>query len=372
MGCAAVTTNPPLSASSPPAANHDKIEGDLLVGIAVSGGGSRAAIFTTAVLEQLWNRKPELMKEVDHISSVSGGSMASAYYVLHKPDGKPDGDFWSDMRDDLSKDFIWRGIGTILIPPVRWQVLFSGYTLTDLMAAKFSNNLYGDSTLGELEVRAHIDEKAAETGDLRDEERVFVPHLLINSTVYRCERSTNIDPAKDPEGFVRESLVWGRKFVFTDLPWQHFRESLKGSIEDGHENPDFRVWTPREIGSDVRDMRLDRAVMASAAFPVIFAPLHLKDHSADASEDDPFVELGDGGLYDNSGLETLVQLYSHILENPENENKHALIIVIDSSAPYRFSGGNVEEAGAAFAIMERRGQSLAKMVMKDGRNCGKT
>ena len=62
----------------------------LLVGIALSGGGSRAAYFGAAGLEALayirqGSDQPSLLEQVSHISSVSGGSLASSYYVTHKP-----------------------------------------------------------------------------------------------------------------------------------------------------------------------------------------------------------------------------------------------------------------------------------------------
>jgi len=65
---------------------------DVLVGIAVSGGGSRAATFAAGALEALANiRMTEsgsprsVLENVTHMSSVSGGSLATAYYAVKKP-----------------------------------------------------------------------------------------------------------------------------------------------------------------------------------------------------------------------------------------------------------------------------------------------
>ena len=63
---------------------------EVLIGLAVSGGGSRAALFAAGALEALGRLQigPEhqsVLDQVSHISSVSGGSLASAYYVLKKP-----------------------------------------------------------------------------------------------------------------------------------------------------------------------------------------------------------------------------------------------------------------------------------------------
>src|SRR5512145_1722489 len=62
---------------------------DLLLMLAFSGGGTRAASLSYGVLEEL-ARTPEgsdgsqhrLLDEVDIISSVSGGSFTAAYYAL--------------------------------------------------------------------------------------------------------------------------------------------------------------------------------------------------------------------------------------------------------------------------------------------------
>src|SRR5215831_20207315 len=64
-------------------------ERDLLLGVALSGGGSRAALFGAAGLEALARvRTPDgasLIEKISHVSSVSGGSIAATYYALKKP-----------------------------------------------------------------------------------------------------------------------------------------------------------------------------------------------------------------------------------------------------------------------------------------------
>src|SRR5262245_56591329 len=62
---------------------------DLLLGVALSGGGSRAALFGAAGLEALAGLRTadgaSVIDKVSHLSSVSGGSLAATYYVLKKP-----------------------------------------------------------------------------------------------------------------------------------------------------------------------------------------------------------------------------------------------------------------------------------------------
>jgi hypothetical protein len=56
---------------------------EVLVGVALSGGGSRAALFGAAGLEALARlRAPgggSVLEQVSYLSSVSGGSVAAAY-----------------------------------------------------------------------------------------------------------------------------------------------------------------------------------------------------------------------------------------------------------------------------------------------------
>lgn len=56
------------------------------IGLALSGGGYRAAAYHLGTLRALY--KLGLLNKIDTISSVSGGSIVSAYYLLHLGDFK--------------------------------------------------------------------------------------------------------------------------------------------------------------------------------------------------------------------------------------------------------------------------------------------
>ncbi len=67
-----------------------------LVGVAISGGGNRSALFASYVLELLGSlpvdvathgaggdaQPDSFLDTIDHISSVSGGSFAAAYFGM--------------------------------------------------------------------------------------------------------------------------------------------------------------------------------------------------------------------------------------------------------------------------------------------------
>src|SRR5215831_12325363 len=126
---------------------------DVLVGVALSGGGSRAALFGAAGLEALGRlRAPgggSVLEQVAYLSSVSGGSVAAAYYASRKPPREtpvltPEGaltadyqTFFAVYQEQISQDFE-RAL-------LRRQLL----SLAEVMAER----LLGSTTFGDLAQR---------------------------------------------------------------------------------------------------------------------------------------------------------------------------------------------------------------------------
>lgn len=71
---------------------------DVFVGLAISGGGSRAAAFGMAVLEQL--KEIGILQHVTAISTTSGGGLAGAYYAT-----KGAGIDWGDAKQRMGNRF---------------------------------------------------------------------------------------------------------------------------------------------------------------------------------------------------------------------------------------------------------------------------
>jgi predicted acylesterase/phospholipase RssA len=160
-------------------------EQDLLIGVALSGGGSRAALFGASGLEALSGLRTasgsSALERVTYLSSVSGGSLAASYYALNKPSRDvrvftPEGTvsdayrtFFEQYRSKLSQDFqtslIWRQLGSF-----RWvnSALAAG-SLSEILREQ----LLGDATMLDLSRRQA-------SGD--------APGLIINSTLYNNGR----------------------------------------------------------------------------------------------------------------------------------------------------------------------------------------
>jgi Patatin-like phospholipase len=290
---------------------------DVLVGVALSGGGSRAALFGAAGLEALGQlRAPgggSVLEQVASLSSVSVGSVAGAYYASQKPpratpvltpEGAVTADyqtFFAGFKEKLTQDFeralLWRQLLAF-----RWlNSSLAARSLAEVMAER----LLGPTTFADLAQReAHGDS----------------PQLIINTMLYNN----------------------GRRFVLTTLPpdasrydfYQDLRAALARRGQTAEFPPAFlRRWeqllsiTPLELGVDPCPIRLAGAVAGSASFLPLVGPITFR-----VGEEDLYWRTGDGGLYENQGFESLLFVFLKKLQ--DKTARRALIIVFDSSFPF--------------------------------------
>lgn len=170
---------------------HDCFSDDSFIGVAISGGGSRSAVFSAAVLFEL--QRYGILQQVDVISSVSGGSLTAAYYVLScdPPSGNfncpptvegPERFIWQYevVMAKLQKNYIGRWVGNWFWPDNIARTWFTYYDRTDIMAETFSDNLFDNSALGGEGFRFH---------DLNPQR----PYLIVNATNNTRTRSNNRD-----------------------------------------------------------------------------------------------------------------------------------------------------------------------------------
>jgi predicted acylesterase/phospholipase RssA len=281
---------------------HDA--GDVTLGIAISGGGSRSAFFAACVLDELGRMKipgsyRTYLDEVDFISAVSGGSLAAAYYCANRRARKYPYEhvaFFDRMREDMSKDFELRVVGRFFF--FDWALLeFTHFDRADMFADVWDADLLHEACFGDLDPAG--------------------PALFINATSYDT----------------------GEKFVFTREPVPPFAERVTEIVGTGAEH----TWTGKRrvgrsltfetIDSDVAPCPLSTAVKASSAVPSVLGPIVLRDRARGRD-----LHLGDGGIYDNHGLETLLEaMQGAARAHPE---RPLIIIVIDGA-------GFFEEGGVA-------------------------
>ena len=290
---------------------------DLLLGVALSGGGSRAALFAEASLEALAGLRTvdgvSVINKITHISSVSGGSLSASYYILKKPGRdvpilNADGSLSAAYRGffDLYRTEIGQDFETSLI----WRQLLSFRWLNSALAAQtlaeiLESRLYGETTLNELGAR----EKAGDA-----------PGLILNATLYNNGRRLALSglssEAFDYDFFSeleRNLKQQGRVMELTPLIRQRWKL--------------LRPMTPAELETDPCRIRVATAATASASFAPFIGPTTVR-----IGDDEAYWHIGDGGLYENSGIETLLFLYLKQLQI--KRAKRALIIAFDSSFPF--------------------------------------
>ena len=122
-----------------------------------SGGGSRAAALAELVLREMARTSYAasdgsrvLTEDVKLISSVSGGSVTSAWFGLHRDRVHPDGDL-----DDLRNDFLTKDNMATLeldaVNPITWFGLVTGkLTRIEAEEALFNERLFHNATLADL------------------------------------------------------------------------------------------------------------------------------------------------------------------------------------------------------------------------------
>jgi predicted acylesterase/phospholipase RssA len=118
------------------------------VGLAISGGGSRAANFGAAVMLELQERR--LLQQVDVISGVSGGTLPATYYGL----GEKAGPFTPEaVRRTLGFDFQSNWLWRWLLPQNIFRFWLTDFTRSDIMVQVFNKHLYHQATFADL--RSH-------------------------------------------------------------------------------------------------------------------------------------------------------------------------------------------------------------------------
>lgn len=243
-----------------------------MLGLALSGGGYRATLFHVGSLIRI--NESGLLGEIDEVTSVSGGSIISAYLGVN----------WSDLQFD--DNGVATNFGDLIVKPVRE---FCGRTIdvgvilggilspirhpSELLIKRYRKRLFGDRTLQDLPAK----------GD--------GPRFTIYST----------------------SLQTGASVRFT-----------RDYLGEYHLGKIAKPQVPVAL-----------AVAASSAFPPPLCPVKLKvDPSlwqeskiSDLHGDPELMRtlwLADGGVYDNLGLERLNRVCDRIL-------------VSDAGAPFGLS-----------------------------------
>lgn len=288
---------------------------DIELAIAISGGGSRSAVFSSAVLEQLAYipdpRHPgrTVLDGVSVISGVSGGSLSAAYYSTYKPRDFSNQDvnveFFQRYKSNMTTDFHMRGVAHYLTHP--WEAVskyYTRYRFAQTLGETFDQHIFKGNTFGYL----HERELAGEA-----------PVTLINATSMDTGKKflfTNLNVhnnwAFDPAGLIARLPQVAPS---SDRPGLTVMAQAMGT-------PIFQPFGFDSIDSDMQAFRISHAVGASCAYPVVPGPAALVNYAQTG-----YIHLADGGINDNSGVDSVVGLYlGHLAKS--NKKKRLVVIAI--------------------------------------------
>jgi len=129
---------------------------DMVLALAFSGGGTRAAAFAYGVLEELRDTEviidgqtTRLIDEVDFVTGVSGGSFTATYFALHG-----EGIFADFERRFLKRDIEKELILSLVSSPRNWfRLLSRHYNLSDLAADYYDREVFDGATFGDIQDR---------------------------------------------------------------------------------------------------------------------------------------------------------------------------------------------------------------------------
>ena len=295
---------------------------DKKIGLALSGGGYRAAAFHLGTLKAL--HRLGVLPKIDVISSVSGGSIIAAYYLLHQSENFSM--FEQRFRKKLqisSMRWIYAeliGLCCILLSVGYYCWALSVVLLIVLLIAFFIKSFY----VIPINFLIQCQYKKLFFGNKSVKDLPKHPILAINST--------------DTE--------YGKPFVFTRDRIIH----SEYQPVDGH-----LIFNPSKIS-------LAKAVMASSCIP-LFNPVRIGGRSQNVKLGKS-VYLMDGGLFDNEGIHRLV--HSH-------GKTHADFNIISNAGNTRWDAESITNMFSSLYkginIMMKRTQSMQnQQLMYDGQD----
>ncbi len=287
-----------------------------IVALALPGGGSRSAVFSAAVMFEL--QRKNLLREIDLISSVSGGSIPAALFArsceqdaecLALYEGK-EKLLWIPAQEErifdmLTTDFLRGALIKMSLP---WNLLryrTTGHDRTDTMAEVFASSLFGaGDDAGDYGMKfRHLNPRR--------------PNLVMN--------------AMNSSGKNLGGGLQGQHFLFT---LETFEDVLR---------------------SDLHEYPLAFAVVGSGAFPGAFHPLTLAAFpGSDSGQGESnvmakYLHIVDGGLYDRLGGEAIQLMLQDITErerpcvravdrvsirDDDDCLDRVMLIILDSGLPF--------------------------------------
>ena len=258
--------------------------------LAASGGGTRAAMYTTALMRGL--HEIGALKDLVLLSGVSGGGVSLAYYAGH--------------REALMNDTpgAWKAYGRVVGEPFIQEVLQgfgewriargvrTGKLLQESFGRHFSDEFSSASTFGELgsDLGLILNTSLAGSLDLSHEDYSECGASAFTACAHEYERLTTVK-----EG--------GGRLIFTNL---RFQGELGRRVPSSP--PEIRL--PYVVVADPK-VKLTDAAALHANFPPVFPNAPVDDRDARKR-----YWVTDGGTVENRGLVSVLLALRDALECP--------------------------------------------------------
>ncbi|MEW8036546.1 MAG: patatin-like phospholipase family protein [Candidatus Thiodiazotropha sp.] len=279
------------------------------IGLALSGGGFRASLYHIGVLAKL--AELDLLRHVEVISCVSGGSIIGAHYYLelrrlfdrnegNTPHDQVSRDDYIALIKRIAADFL---AGVQKNPRIR--ILANPFPNFKML---WSSTYSRTTRLGELYEKYFY---------AKEEEIAENRKLHIND--YRMD-----PPENSPGTFVPRKHNWKRESKIPELilnattlnsghNWQFtvtwMGESPVQVSEEVDKNTRYRrLYYDEDAPLEYRQVRLGSAVGASSCVPGLFEPIAMEGLYPNT-----VIRLVDGGVYDNQGIAGLLEQDCNVL-----------------------------------------------------------
>lgn len=268
------------------------------VGLALSGGGFRASLFHLGVLARL--AETDLLRHVEVLSCVSGGSIVGAHYYLEvrkllqtKSDSEIEAKDYVELVLKVTVDFlagVQRNIRTRVAASLAANVkmIIGNYSRTERVGELYEEELFSRVKDGEETAPRWLNELFIEPKDTAPgfnpkydnfRRRCKVPILVLNAT----------------------ALNTGHNWQFT-AAWMGEPPQSGNTTINLDANERLRRLYYEDAPPAFQKVRLGHAVAASACVPGLFDPLVLAGLYPDRT-----VRLVDGGVHDNQGTASLLE-----------------------------------------------------------------
>ncbi|MDN4862801.1 patatin-like phospholipase family protein [Priestia megaterium] len=267
------------------------------LGLALSGGGFRASFFHIGVLARMADLG--LLRYVEVISTVSGGSIIGALYYLHvkkllqeKEDIDIKDEDYQEIIRKIEVDFLKvvqqnLRLRTFINPLKNLKMSLPNYSRSDHIGELYDKYLYqkvldpnndNPIEMKSLKIKPYGEKEFFYPNKDNKTRKAKVPTLLINATVLNNGHNWRFTAFGMGEANIYKS---------NNKVDKNFKLKNVDSYEGIYKHEKFK------LGS---------AVAASACVPGIFAPLAISNLYNEGVR----VQLVDGGVYDNQGIDGLL------------------------------------------------------------------